>query len=163
MAKVRKKEVEEKLDAWAELQAKIKKLENGRNKKLEPFLREFNEQTKPFQEDFERKAQPFREKANALAKEINVLLEADRDADGNPKPIIIATDAASAKIERKEGSRVIHAQKFFNFVKDKNEKFWSCFTVLIKEAKKVISEKEIDDLSTKTPTFPFSIEVTKSK
>jgi len=161
MAKVNQKQVKEKLDAWAELQAKIGKLENARNKKLDPFLREFNEQTKPFQVDFEKKAKPFREKAAALAKEINVLLEADRDADGNPKPILISTEFATASIERKDGSRVINAQKFFNFVKDKNQKFWNCFTVLIKEAKTVISEKEIDDLSTKTPSFPFSIKVTK--
>jgi hypothetical protein len=161
MAKVNQKLVKEKLEEWAALQTKVGTLETKRQRKLEPFIRQYNEETKPIQEEFETKSAPIREKANALAAEINVLLGADRDADGNPKPVLVSSDAAVASIERKDGSRTIDPQKFFNMVKNKTPKFWECVSILVGKAKDVISENEIDELSTKKTSFPFSISLKK--
>ncbi|MBS1793370.1 MAG: hypothetical protein JSS81_05920 [Acidobacteria bacterium] len=161
MAKVNPKEVKEKLEQWAVLQDRLLKLEGTRNKKLDPHIRQFEESTKPIREEFDKKAGPIREKAAALQAEIEIMLRGERDAQGNPKPATIASVNAVASIERRDGSRIINAKKFFDFVKNKNEKFWQCFTVLIKEAKNVVSEKEIDDLSTKKTTYDFSIRINR--
>ncbi len=161
MPKVKQKEVKEKLEEWVKLQEQISTYERNRNKKLLPFQVKYNEDTKPILEQCERKANPLREKAADIQKEISVLLFADRDAEGNPKPITVLSENATASVERKEGSRTIDAQKFFNFVKDKTPKFWECVTILIGKAKDVISENEIDDLSTKKTTFDVSISLKK--
>ena len=161
MAKVNQKQVKEYLEEWAKVQAKITKEENTRNKKLHPFQVQYTEDTKHILEDFDKKTSPLREKSAEIFAGIKVLLESDRDADGNPKQNIIISENALVKVERKDGSRIINARKFFDFVKDKNDKFWNCFTVLIKEAKNVVSEKEIDDLSTKKTTFDVSISLKK--
>lgn len=161
MPRVNKKAVEEKLEAWAKLQAKIKKADAERNNELEPFIREHQEKTAPILAKHSGKVTPLQAKAAELETEIAALISADRDGDGNPKPVVVTSGKASAAVVKKEGARVIDVQKFFDFVKDKNAAFWACFNVLIKNAVKIIGEDKVDELSSKKTSFDVSISLNK--
>lgn len=157
MAKVKEKEVKTKLDEWAKLQEKISQAENVRNKKLAPLVAKHNEETKPFIEACDAKTQPWVQKCTTLEAEIKALIEADRDADGNPKPITISTELATATVEKKVGSRIVNVKKYFDFVKVKTEEFWKSLKVTIKDAEPIVGKNKIDDLSDKKTDFVTAI------
>lgn len=157
MAKVKEKEVKVKLEQWADLQEKIGKAEIVRNKKLDPLQREFHEKTKPILEACELKTQGWKQQSNLLESEIKALVEADRDADGNPKPITISTDTATAVVEKKVGARVVNVKKYFDFVKVKTDAFWKSLKVTIKDAEPIVGKNKIDDLSDKKTEFITAI------
>lgn len=157
MAKVKEKEVKAKLDEWANLQAKIVHQENIRNKKLAPLIQKHNEETKPFIDVCEAKTQPWRTKAAAIEAEIKALIESDRDADGNPKPITISTDSAIATVEKKVGARMVNVKKYFDFVKVKTADFWKSLKVTIKDAEPIVGKNKIDELADKKTDFVTAI------
>lgn len=157
MAKVNQTAVKEKLEEWAEVQAKISRADIAKNKKMSPLIEAHNQEIKPIVEAYDKKVQPLRERSAEIEKAIKALIESDRDADGNPKPVMISSESATATVEKKEGSRVVNVQKYFNSVKVKTAEFWKSLKVTIKDAEPIVGKNKIDDLSDKTPTFVSSI------
>ena len=155
------KQLKEKLDEWAGVQAKIEKFAGQKNKKLDPFLKEHQEKIAPILDDYNAKVQPLSAKQTQLESEINAMLKANADSEGNPKTLTVASEKAQVTVSKSEGSRVVSVQKFFESVKEKNSQFWASLTVVIKNAEKVLSKEKIDEISTKKTTFPIAISLKK--
>lgn len=159
MPKVNQKAVTTKLEEFAKVQAQIKRAEKSRNKKLDPIIRKHNEEMKPILEKFEKQVEPLRSRSDAIEKEIKALIEVDRDADGNPKPILITSENAVASVEKKEGMRIVDAKKYFDFVKNKSVAFWKSLKVTIKDAEPIVGKNKIDDLSEKKTDYVSTVKL----
>jgi len=159
MAKPNQKSIKEKLDEWAELQAKLQKAETDKNNKLAPHIELHNEKVKPILEAFDAKTLAWREKSAALQNELIALVENDRDANGNPKPVLISSGKAIVSIEKKEGSRIVDPQKYFEFVKAKNAAFWESVKIVLKHAEKIVGKNKADELSDKPVSYVSAVKL----
>jgi putative NADH-flavin reductase len=153
MPKFSPKEVEALLDEWAAAQSKINKLQTKCNKEMDPFVREHNERVAPIVEAFESKAQPLRQKSDEIEQAIITALMSNLDKDKNPKLVTINGAGAVAVVERKEGSRVVDVEKYFNFVKVKTKAFWDSLKVTLKNAEPLVGKDQIDKIATKPVSF----------
>lgn len=159
MAKPNQKLIKEKLDEWAEYQAKIQKAETDKNNKLAPFVEVHNEKVKPILDAFDAKTSAWREKSAALQSEVIAMVENDRDAEGNPKPILISAEKAIVSIEKKEGSRIVDPQKYFEFVKERNAAFWESVKIVLKHAEKIVGKTKADELSDKPVSYVSAVKL----
>ncbi len=155
------KVLKEKLDAYAAVEGKILKLSARRNKELDPLITEHNERIKPILEKYTDSISPLNAQSAELKSEIERMLRANTDADGNPKTITVAAEKATVQVTKSEGSRVVDVQKFFAAVKDKSALFWQSLTVVIKHAEKLLGKEKIDTISEKKTTYSVAIALKK--
>lgn len=153
--------LKEKLDEFAGVEAKILKLTARRNKELDPFIEEHNEKIKPIVERYGATVSPLNAKSAELKKEIEAMLRANTDADGNPKLVTVKSDKATVQVSVSEGARVVDVQKFFALVKDKSGLFWQSLNVVIKHAEKLVGKEKIDEISEKKTTYSMAISLKK--
>lgn len=161
MPRVIQKDVKAKAEEWAKVQKRIALIEKKKNKKLSPLIEAHNEVTKEIISAFDEKIAPHRQAAAALEKEIKVLVEVDRDKDGNPKPITIRSKNAIVAVEKNEGIRVVNVKKYFDFVKSKSAEFWASLKVTIQDAEPIVGKNVIDDLSEKKVSYVSSVKLKK--
>jgi hypothetical protein len=159
MAKPNQKIVKEKLDVWADLQAKLQKADTDKNNKLAPHLEIHNEKIKPIIDAYDAKTAAWKKQSADLQAEIIAMCENDRDAEGNPKPVLIAAEKAMVAVEKKEGSRVLDPQKYFEFIKDKNAAFWESVNVVLKHADKILGKTKAEELSDKPAKYVSSVKL----
>ena len=159
MPRVIKKHVKDKLEQWTKVQKQIAKAEKKANTRINPIIERHNEEMKPFLEEREHKVAPLKATAAELEKEITAMITVDRDTDGNPKPIMIDSVNAIATVEKKEGTRVVDVQKYFEAVKTKGVDFWKSLKVTIKAAEPIVGKNKIDYLSDKKVTYPTTIKL----
>ncbi len=157
--KVSQKTIKEKLDEWADLQAKIAKAEADKNNKLAPHLELHNEKVKPILDLFEGKTAAWAKKSAELQTELITAVENDRDADGYPKPVLISSDKATVSVEKKEGSRIVDPQKYFDFVKERNAAFWESVKITLKFAEKIIGKTKADEISDKPVSYVSAVKL----
>ena len=159
MPRAVKKHIKVDLEKWAKLKKRIANLKKKRDRELAPFIEEHNEAIKSTLAEFEKKHAPVLKKLAAAENDILKALKADVDKDGNPKVVTIESDAASVAVTKNEGNRLVDSKKFFEFVKVKNEAFWKSVKIILKDAKDVVSEKEIDKLSKKPVTYKAEVKL----
>ncbi len=155
--KPNQKIVKEHLQEWAELQAKLSRAETDKNNKLAPYIESHNESVKPILDAFEAKTTVWRQKSTELQTKIIAMVENNRDPEGNPKPVLIASADAMVSIEKKEGSRIVDPKKYFDFVKEKNSQFWESVKIVLKHAEKIVGKNMADDLSDKPVTYVSTV------
>lgn len=161
MPRVKKKLVREKLAEWEQLQAKLAEAEKKKNDALAPLLKVHNEHAKPILEKFDKTVAPLNEQNTALTNEILSLIQADTDEKGRPKPVIIEEGNATAKVSHTDGPRVVNPEKFFDFVQQKNKKFWDCVTVGVALGEELIGKEDLNPLCTKDTKIKAEITLKK--
>lgn len=151
MPKLTQAQIKSKLDDWAKADSKIQKATETMNAALEPLERKHALAVLPVLGEHTPKIQKLQDQKAAIEAELIDWLRSQN------KPLTIEGDLAVAANETKVGSRVIDVQKFFDAVKEKNADFWSCVSVAIAKAEKLIGKNKVDDLSTKSTTLVPSI------
>lgn len=157
MARVNKTAVKQKLEEWAAVQKRISAADDAKNKKLAPIVEAHNEEIKPILENFDKKAAPLRERAAELEAEIKAMVEANRDEAGNPVPVMVSSDKATAAVEKKEGARVIDVGRYFDLVKVKTAEFWATVSVKIAGAEKLLGKNAVDEISDKRESYTTTL------
>lgn len=153
--------LKEKLDAWAKNEEKLSKLTAKRNRELDPFIEEHSERVKPILDKYSDSFLSLNAASADFRKEIEAMLKANTDADGNPKILTVTAENATAQISRCDGSRVVDVQQFFALVKNKSSSFWNSLTVIIKHAEKLVGKEKLDEISKKKTTYSVAIALKK--
>ena len=138
-----------------------KKTELSRNKELDPLIREHNAKIAPIVETYDAKLTPLRSQSTDLEKEIDALLKANVDGEGDPVPVHIATEMAGAELTKTEGARVVSVLKFFDSVKTRTAAFWECLKVEVGKADKLLGKDKVDQISEKSTSFKVKISLKK--
>lgn len=153
MAKLTQAEIKAKADEWAKLDGKIKAAEAVKEKALEPFVITFQEQTAGLVQTHDQKIAKLVDKRVQLEDEVVEWLEK------HGKPIAIGGEMAVAANETKVGSRTPDARKFFDLVQKKDDAFWSCISILVAKAEKVIGADKLDSISSKSSKLVASLKM----
>ena len=149
MAKLSKKAVLELMDEFRSVTEAITKAEAAAAKALEPLMEAHEAACRPIKEKLEQKTLPLADRRTEIKNEIFGYLEQQGKDQVLRSPGGVV---AEQKTETKVGSRVIDVEKFLKAAKSKGAAMWSCVTVAIAKAEKLLGKELIDEISTKKET-----------
>jgi hypothetical protein len=140
MAKPNKKLIEDLLEQWAKVKARLDKIEAAREKALQPFTTAYEKRCAWIHEDANERARPLEEQLKNFEADIARELGLGVDCQNRTCAVYqVATANAIAKVQTSEGNREIAPEKFFAQVPaaKRDSNFWGCVKILIGPAQKV--------------------------
>lgn len=147
MAKLSQSDIRALSERWAAHIKKIALLEKDRNAEMHPHQVAFEKKTQPIVEKYDTQIDKLQEKADAIELQVTEWLESQT------KSITLTSKSAIAsffKGKKESKDRVVNAQKFLAFVKEKGAAaVYKCVKVVIKDAEKLIGKTELDKICTK--------------
>lgn len=143
MAKITQQEVKELADRIIAIDEAIAASESKRGAELDPFLRKLEADTHAINAKFDAKVDKLRSERDSLMGDVTAWLTQ------HGKPIVITGERAAAANELVVGRRTVDAKTFFDAVPVRTPAFWSCLSVGIAKAEKLIGQTAVDEIANK--------------
>lgn len=153
MPKMTRMQMKEAAREWAVIGLKIQKLQDAKTRDLDAFAEAHKDDLAAIDAKHDGKIAELTLKQLVLEKQVLTWLGEYK------KPVTIDAELAIAANVEKVGNRVLDPQKFFDFVKDRSEKFWACVTIAVGKADELIGKQKASELSDKPTKIEPSLKL----
>lgn len=142
MAKPNKTTITEALETWAKAKAKALRAEAKRDADIAPHEQRYLKTIAPIEQAAKDALAPLEKTMREAASVIEREMRLGINGDGTIAVPQVATEKAFAKINTKDGDRLVDAQKFFDefHPSSRNATFWSCVKILVGKAEKAYGD-----------------------
>jgi hypothetical protein len=134
--------ITEALEQWARAKAKAIRVEAKRDSDLAPIKQKFERQCAPIENDAKEKLAPLEKQMREFGRTIEKELRLGINGDGTIVMPQVMSESAVAKVNAKDGDRVIDPSQFFEAVAPakRDSMFWSCVKVHVQKAEKAYGD-----------------------
>lgn len=162
--KPNKTEITERLSEWARLERKRLRIEATRDEELDPHVAEFQKNTESINSTAKLQLDEVARQLATVSKEIErALLAGVNEKTGviALPQVALAGGKALAEVKKKEGARVIDAERFFARTPPakRTTAFWAAVTIGVAKAKDFFGEVVLNAMADKPTSYKVELKL----